>query len=85
MCLGIPGVVVSISDEHGYLGRVEIAGVTREVNLRCVVEPNETISDLVGRWVLVHVGFAMSILDEVEAEHTLRLLKELGEFQEQML
>jgi hydrogenase assembly chaperone HypC/HupF len=60
MCLGIPGKVVEISDAGNALGIVDVSGVRREINLLCVASESEPLETLVGAWVLVHVGFAMS-------------------------
>ena len=79
MCLGIPGRIVSISSAENQLGIVDFGGVRRETNLICVADPEEPLEKLVGEWVLVHVGFAMSRIDPKEAEETLSLLRELGE------
>ena len=79
MCLGIPGQVVSISDADNMLGVVDVSGVRREVNLICIVDDDHPIEACVGDWVLVHVGFAMSRIDEAEAAATLAILEELGE------
>lgn len=79
MCLGIPGQVERITDEANELGVVNVAGVRREVNLSCVVTGERSLSECVGEWVLVHVGFAMSRIDAGEAARTLALLEELGE------
>ena len=79
MCLGIPGKVVGITDPARQLGLVEVAGVRREINLACIVDEAHPVASCVGDWVLVHVGFAMSRIDEREAEATLALLTELGE------
>ena len=79
MCLGIPGRVVSISDADNKLGVVDISGVRREVNLICVLDDDHPIEACVGDWVLVHVGFAMSRIDEAEAAATLAILEELDE------
>ena len=84
MCFGIPGQIVAISDAANHMAMVDVSGVQREVNIMCIVEPNTTAQDYVGEWVLVHVGFAMSHLDEEEAQRTLALLQELGEFQEEL-
>lgn len=80
MCLGIPGRIVAIRSSS--LGLVDVAGVRREVNLACVAPDEGPLDALLGAWVLVHVGFAMSRIDAVEAEHTLALLRELGEAQD---
>ena len=82
MCLGIPGRIVAIRSETERLGLVDVAGVRREVNLACVAPDDGPLDALVGAWVLVHVGFAMSRVDPDEAARTLALLRELGEAQE---
>lgn len=79
MCLGIPGQIVEIIDAENYLATVQIAGVRRTINIVCVVDEAHPASECVGDWVLVHVGFAMSRIDEIEAAKTLALLNELGE------
>ncbi len=81
MCLGIPGQITAISDAERMLGIVDISGVRREVNLVCVIDDHHPVEECVGDWVLVHVGFAMSRIDEAEAKATLNLLEELGEMQ----
>ncbi|MCF6254169.1 MAG: HypC/HybG/HupF family hydrogenase formation chaperone [Thiomicrorhabdus sp.] len=81
MCLGIPGQIIEIKDRENLLAIV-VSGVKREVNIACIVEPNQPIEACIGYWVLVHVGFAMSRIDEEEAAKTLAILKELGEVQE---
>lgn len=79
MCLGIPGSIVSIA-EHEPLRRgiVDFGGVSREVCLACVPEAG------VGDWVIVHVGFAISRIDESEARETLEALREMGELDEEL-
>lgn len=84
MCLGIPGRIVAITDSGRKLALVEVSGVKREINVACVVEDGEPIESCIGYWVLVHVGFAMSRIDEAEAEATLRTLNELGEVQQEL-
>lgn len=84
MCLGIPGQVVAITDSERKLAMVDVSGVQREVNMECVVEDFHPIESCVGDWVLVHVGFAMSIINEDEAVATLKVLNELGEVQEEL-
>ncbi|HZP13318.1 MAG TPA: HypC/HybG/HupF family hydrogenase formation chaperone [Nevskiaceae bacterium] len=85
MCLGIPGQVVEIVDEVSCVGVVDICGVRRQVNLSCVVDENHAARDCVGAWVLVHVGFAMSRIDEAEARATLELLQGLGDLQAELV
>ncbi|MDJ0895469.1 MAG: HypC/HybG/HupF family hydrogenase formation chaperone [Alphaproteobacteria bacterium] len=84
MCLGIPGRVVEISDASKKLAMVDVGGVKRQVNMACVVNEEHAIEDCVGDWVLVHVGFAMSRIDEQQAAETLEILTELGEVQEEL-
>ncbi len=82
MCLAIPGRVTEVLDGPDRLARVEVAGVSRTVSLGLLdAEPDE----LVGEWVLIHVGFALSRIDEVQARSTLALLAEMGERYEQEL
>lgn len=81
MCLGIPGKIISICDSAGPAsGIVDVSGVRRKVNLECVVGNDPDA--LIGEWVLVHVGFAMSIIDADEAAATLAALDDLGEAME---
>jgi hydrogenase expression/formation protein HypC len=75
MCLGIPGEIVAVSAERGDLATVEVAGVRRAVNIGLLGAGEAGPGD----WVLVHVGFAMSKIDEAEAAATLELLRGLGE------
>lgn len=84
MCLGIPGQIAAITDAERHIAKVNIGGVLREVNIACIAEPNLDLSSLVGAWVLVHVGFAMSRIDEDEAHRTLQILEELGEMREEL-
>jgi len=81
MCLGIPGRIVAITDAASKLGLVDVCGVRRQINLACIVNEEHPIASCVGDWVLVHVGFAMSRIDEKEAQLTLELLNQLGEAQ----
>ena len=79
MCLAIPGKIISItnqSDQTFRLGKVSFGGITKEVNL-CMV-PDAKIDD----YVLVHVGVAISIIDEEEAQLTFDYLKQIGEVDE---
>jgi hydrogenase expression/formation protein HypC len=84
MCLGIPGRIVAITDPERKLAMVEVSGVRREINVACVVEDGTPIEDCIGYWVLVHVGFAMSRIDEAEAAATLQVLNDLGEVQQEL-
>ncbi len=84
MCLGIPGQIVALDAEREMLATVEVAGVKRQVNIACIVDDAHARESCVGDWVLVHVGFAMSRIDEREAALTLALLTELGEAQAEL-
>jgi len=77
MCLAIPGRVVEIVDEAGGVAKVEVGGVRRNVNIALL----DAVG--VGDYVLIHVGFALSKVDEREALETLRLLEELGSYQDE--
>ncbi|XWN32852.1 MAG: HypC/HybG/HupF family hydrogenase formation chaperone [Devosia sp.] len=79
MCLGVPAKVVRIVDRERNLAVVDVCGVERETNVTCVVPHDGPIDDLIGQWVLLHVGFAMGIIDEAEAARTLEVLRELGD------
>lgn len=72
MCLAIPGQIVEMSGED--VAKVDFSGVRRNVNVALVQDDGPAV----GVWVLVHVGFALRILDENEAAETLRYLEELG-------
>ena len=82
MCLGIPGRITAITDPSRMMAMAEVSGVRREVNVACVA--GNDLAALVGEWVLIHVGFAMSLIDEAEAAATLLALRDLGEAQEAM-
>jgi hydrogenase expression/formation protein HypC len=76
MCLGIPGQLVEIVDEIEHKGIADVDGVRREINIGLVL--GEAGGIKVGDWVLIHVGFAMSKIDEEEAQKTLDFLKLMG-------
>lgn len=75
MCLGIPGRVLEFVDEAHQLARVEVSGVRRIVHVGLVVPEGLAVND----WVLIHVGFALSRIDEEEAARTLDLLRMMGD------
>ncbi|HTR88806.1 MAG TPA: HypC/HybG/HupF family hydrogenase formation chaperone [Solirubrobacteraceae bacterium] len=83
MCLAIPGQIVEMVDEEDQLARVEVAGVRRTVNVGLLEK--EGGGSLEGEWVLIHVGFALSRIDEEEALATLGLLERMGAEYEQEL
>lgn len=75
MCLGIPGQIVDIVDDENSIAKVIVSGVKRNVSV-ALVRP-EGIGP--GDWVLIHVGFAMSKIDEAEAQETMKTLNSMGE------
>jgi hydrogenase expression/formation protein HypC len=77
MCLAIPGKIVEIVDEENNIAKVDVGGVRRNVNVGMLDKADIHVGD----YVLIHVGFAMSKVDEKEAEETLRLLQELGAYE----
>jgi hydrogenase expression/formation protein HypC len=76
MCLGIPGQLVEIVDLAEHRAIADVDGVRREINIHLV--EGEAGGIKIGDWVLIHVGFAMSRIDEDEATRTLSFIKELG-------
>lgn len=83
MCLAIPGQVLEIVDERNRLAKVDVAGVTRNVNVGLLDADGSGVSP--GDWVLIHVGFAISQVDEEEARATHELLQRMGAEYEQEL
>lgn len=78
MCLAVPGKIVEVSEINGgIMARVQFGGVTRQVSLDFLPEAQ------VGDYVMVHVGFAISRVDEEEAERTYSLLREMGYLDEE--
>jgi hydrogenase expression/formation protein HypC len=76
MCLGVPGKIISIYASNGLpMGKGDFGGVTREVCLSYVPEAR------VGDYTLIHVGFALNLISEQEAQETLALLQEISEFE----
>ena len=81
MCLAVPGIITSITGDDPFtrMGKVNFGGISKEISLAYVPEAT------VGNYVIVHVGFALSVLDEDEARQTLEYLAqidELGELEE---
>lgn len=79
MCIGIPGQIVALDETQPGTAWVDVCGVRRSVNIMLVAADKPASLALLSHWVLVHVGFAMSRLDEDEALETLQLLQEMGE------
>ena len=76
MCLAIPGRIIDVVDEANRLARVDVAGVLRTVNVGLLDGGGDGAA--IGDWVLIHVGFAISKVDEEEAAATLSLLEGMG-------
>ena len=75
MCLGIPGQLTEFDGRHEHLARVDVNGVSRLINIGLLEEENLQIGD----WVLIHVGFAMSKIDEEEARRAFEGLQLMGQ------
>ncbi len=79
MCLGIPGKIIEIYEAHGIqMGRVDFEGVTKEVCLAYVPEA------VIGDYAIVHVGFAITKVDEASAQETLKMFRDLGILEEEL-
>ncbi|GAD89608.1 MULTISPECIES: HypC/HybG/HupF family hydrogenase formation chaperone [Vibrio] len=76
MCLGVPAQIIAIADAEQQLVTVSLNGLKRDVNAACVW--TETPETLLEQWVLVHVGFALAIVSEQEANETLELIQQMG-------
>jgi hydrogenase expression/formation protein HypC len=74
VCLAIPGQVVGLAPEQPLLARVEVGGVQRNVNVGLLED-----GVVPGDWILIHVGFALSKIDQAQAEDQLRMLRAMGE------
>ena len=83
MCLAIPGQILEVVDPGNSLARVDVAGVKRNVSIGLLDADGDGPGP--GDWVLIHVGFALSKVDEEEARATLRLLEQMGAEYEQEL
>jgi hydrogenase expression/formation protein HypC len=83
MCLGIPGRIVEMVDPRNHIAKVDVGGVRRNVNVALLVQEGEPVD--VGDWVLIHVGFALSKVDEAEANSTIAFLEGLGQTYEDEL
>ena len=83
MCLAIPGQVVELVDEVNQIAKVDVVGVRRNINVSLLSGDGDAARP--GDWVLIHVGFALSKVDEEEANATLSLLQGMGRDYEQEL
>ena len=84
MCLAIPGRVLEMVDPANHIAKVDVVGVRRKINVGLLAD-GEGDGTQPGDWVLIHVGFALSKIDEEEAHATLRLLQRMGAEYEQEL
>lgn len=79
MCLGVPGKVIEVYEQHGVkMGKVDFSGIVKEVCLAYVPDIE------VGEYTIVHVGFAITQLDEASAQETLALFEEMGVLEEEL-
>ena len=76
MCIGVPGQITTI---NGLQAKVDVCGIQRDVDLTLVGSEDENGQPRLGQWVLVHVGFAMSMINEEEARDTLAALQNMFE------
>jgi hydrogenase expression/formation protein HypC len=83
MCLAIPGQVIELVDEVNQIAKVDVVGVRRNINVSLLSSDGDEVRP--GDWVLIHVGFALSKVDEEEAHATLALLQGMGRDYEQEL
>ena len=78
MCLGVPGKIVEIYENNGLpMGKIDFGGVTREACLAYVPEAN------IGDYTIIHVGFALNLISDEEAQETLELLRQISEIGEE--
>lgn len=78
MCLGIPGKILSIYEDHGTkMAKIDFGGVSREACIEVIPEAEP------GDWTIVHAGFALNLLNEEEAQETLEILQEMAELADQ--
>jgi len=82
MCIGIPGQIVALDLHQPQHAWADVCGVQREVNIALVCREDEPKEAMLGCWVLIHVGFAMSRLDQQEAEDMLAALQAMGEVEQ---
>lgn len=79
MCLGVPAKIIAIADARRMLAVADILGERREINLSCIAEAGDDMNGQIGQWVLVHLGFALSRVEEADARVTLDLLRQVDE------
>lgn len=79
MCIGLPCQITGIHQQTPNTAIAEVNNVQREIDISLITNPDTPVETLIGRWVLVHVGFAMNLLDEQEAKDTLAALQSMAE------
>jgi hydrogenase expression/formation protein HypC len=77
MCLAIPGQIVEWVDQELNIAKAQVSDVRRNVNVGLLAQTEDSVE--IGDWVLIHVGFAMSKIDEEEARSTREFLEQLGD------
>jgi hydrogenase expression/formation protein HypC len=78
MCLGIPGKIISIYEDHGTkMAKIDFGGVNREACIEVIPEAKP------GDWTIVHAGFALNLLSEADAQETLEILQEMSDLADQ--
>ncbi|MFZ7174052.1 hydrogenase maturation factor HybG [[Pasteurella] aerogenes] len=82
MCLGIPGKIVQVADSALQLATADVCGVKREINISLICDHDP--QQLINKWVLIHVGFAMSIIDEEEAKQTQEALIAMSQLEHEV-
>jgi hydrogenase expression/formation protein HypC len=75
MCLGIPGEIVEILPDQPDLAKVDVSGVRRNINIGLITDDQPQPGD----WILIHVGFALSKIDEAEAKAAMDFLEGIGQ------
>lgn len=81
MCIGTPAQLIALDDNQPDIGIIAVGGTRREVDLSLIGSCDENGQSRLGQWVLVHVGFAMSVLDEQQAKETLATLEQMSELE----
>jgi hydrogenase expression/formation protein HypC len=83
VCLAIPGQIIEVIDPDNQIAKVDVVGVRRNINVSLIATEGDGAGP--GDWVLIHVGFAISRIDEEEARATRDLLEQMGASYEQEL
>ncbi|CAG9295155.1 HypC/HybG/HupF family hydrogenase formation chaperone [Celerinatantimonas diazotrophica] len=81
MCIGTPAQLIALDNTQPDIGIIAVGGARREVDLSLIGATDESGQSRLGQWVLVHVGFAMSVLDEQQAKETLATLEAMSELE----